>query len=146
MKIRKAGKGDVLKMFEIIKINNPKYSKKLALQELNEMFSNSLIKPTYIVIEDKGKIVAFNGYIRSWVDNLVVNFFWLNVHPSYMDKGFGSKLVNDLIKRIKNPKEKPKVKIILISTKIPSFFKKFGFKIIRKKYDKDYNLMGLGLR
>ena len=54
-----------------------------------------------------------------------------------------SKLVNDLVKRIRDPKEKPRAKIITISTKIPSFFKKFGFKTIQKQYDKDYDLMAL---
>jgi len=130
-------------MFEIIKMNNKSYPKKLARRELNEMFSDSLLKPTYIVAEDKGKIVAFNGYIRSWVDNLVVNFFWLNTHKDYIQKGVGSKLVNDLIKHIRDSKEKPKAKIITISTRQPSFFKKFGFKTIKKHYDRDYDLMAL---
>lgn len=143
MKFRKARKKDISQMFEIIKMNNKTYPKKLALRELKEMFSDSLLRPTYIVAEDKGKIVAFNGYIRSWVDNLVVNFFWLNTHKNYTQKGVGSKLVNDLIKRIRDPKEKPKAKIITISTKIPSFFKKFGFKTIRRHYDLDYDLMAL---
>jgi len=143
MKFRKARKKDISQMFEILKMNNKKYPKKLALRELNEMFSNSLLKPTYIVAEDKGKIVAFNGYVRSWVDNLVVNFFWLNTHKDYVRKGIGSKLVNYLVKRIRDPKEKPRAKIIIISTKIPSFFKKFGFKTIQKQYDRDYDLMAL---
>ena len=143
MKFRKARKKDFPQMFEIIKLNNISYPKKLALKELQEMFSDSLLKPTYIIVEDKGKIIAFNGYIRSWVDNLVMNLFWLNVHPDYVGKGIGSKLVNNLIERIKDPKEKPKAKIITISTKIPSFFKKFGFKTIRKQYDKDYDLMAM---
>ena len=130
-------------MFNIIKMNNKTYPKRLALKELNEMFSKSLLKPTYIVAEDKGKIVAFNGYIRSWVDNLVVNFFWLNTHKDYMNKGVASKLVKDLIKRIRNPKEKPKAKIITISTRLPLFFRKLGFKTIKKNYDRDYDLMAM---
>ena len=141
MKFRKAIKRDISQMFNIIKMNNKTYPKRLALKELNEMFSKSLLKPTYIVAEDKGKIVAFNGYIRSWVDNLVVNFFWLNTHKDYMNKGIASKLVKDLIKRIRNPKEKPKAKIITISTRLPLFFRKLGFKTIKKNYDRDYDLM-----
>ena len=141
MRFRKAKKEDISKMFEILKINSPKYPKKLAFQELNEMFSKSLLKPTYIVAEEKKGILAFGGFIRSWVDNLVVNFFWLNVHPNHMNKGIGSKLVNNLIKRIRNPKEKPLSKIITISTKIPSFFERFGFKTIKRQYDRDYDLM-----
>ena len=143
MKFRKAIKRDISQMFNIIKMNNKTYPKRLALKELNEMFSKSLLKPTYIVAEDKGKIVAFNGYIRSWVDNLVVNFFWLNTHKDYMNKGVASKLVKDLIKRIRNPKEKPKAKIITISTRLPLFFRKLGFKTIKKNYDRDYDLMAM---
>jgi len=145
MKFRKARKKDVSQMFKIIKMNNKTYPKKLALRELNEMFSDSLLKPTYIVVEDKGKIVAFNGYIRSWVDNLVVNFFWLNTHRDYIQRGIGFKLVSDLIKRIRDPKEKPRAKIIIISTRLPSYFKKLGFKTIRKHYDRDYDLMALNV-
>ena len=143
MKFRKARKRDIFQMFNIIKMNNKTYPKRLALKELNEMFSKSLLKPTYIVAEDKGKIVAFNGYIRSWVDNLVVNFFWLNTHKDYMNKGVASKLVKDLIKRIRNPKEKPKAKIITISTRLTLFFRKLGFKTIKKNYDRDYDLMAM---
>ena len=143
MKFRKARKRDISQMFNIIKMNNKTYPKRLALKELNEMFSKSLLKPIYIVAEDKGKIVAFNGYIRSWVDNLVVNFFWLNTHKDYMNKGVASKLVKDLIKRIRNPKEKPKAKIITISTRLPLFFRKLGFKTIKKNYDRDYDLMAM---
>ena len=124
-------------------MNNKAYPKRLALKELNEMFSKSLLKPTYIVAEDKGRIVAFNGYIRSWVDNLVVNFFWLNTHKDYMKKGIASKLVKDLVKRVRDPKEKPKAKIITISTRLPLFFKKLGFKTIKKHYDMDYDLMAM---
>lgn len=143
MRFRKARTEDIPQMLEIIKLNNPNYPKKLALKELKEMFSESLSKPTYIVAEEKGNIVAFNGYIRSWVDNLVVNLFWLNTHPKYIKQGIGSRLVNNLVRRIRDPKETPKAKLVTISTKIPSFFMRLGFKTIAKKYDRDYDLMAL---
>jgi len=145
MKIREAKKEDISQMMEIIKSNNPKYPKNIAFKELNEMFSKALNKPTYIVAEEKGKIVAFNGFIPSWVDNMVVNLFWANTHLDYQNRGIQTKLIKNLISRIKKIR-KPKVKMILISTKIPSFFKKFGFKIIQRQYDGDYNLMGLKLK
>ena len=144
MRFRKAKKEDISKMFEILKINNPKYPKKLAFQELNEMFSKSLIKPTYIVVEDKKEILAFGGFIPSWVDNMVFNIFWVNTNPKYKNQGVGSKLIKDLINRIKKTRN-IKAKMILISTKIPSFYKKFGFKKITSKYDKDYIIMSLNL-
>jgi len=139
MKIRKAKKMDVGQMLEIIKLNNPKYPKNLAFQELNEMFSNSLIKPTYIVIEDNDKILAFGGFKPSWIDNLIFSIFWVNTNPKYKNQGIGSKLMKELIKKIKSIK----AKLILISTNIPSFYKNFGFKKLTFAYDRNYVLMGL---
>ena len=144
MIIRKAKKDDISKMFEILKINNPKYSKRLAFQELNEMFSKSLLKPTYIVVEDKKEILAFGGFIPSWIDNMVFNVFWINTNPKYKGQEIGSNLMKSLIDRIKKEKD-IKAKMILISTKIPDFYKKFGFKKITQKYDKNYYLMLLKL-
>ena len=145
MRFRKAKKEDISKMFKILKINSPKYPKKLAFQELNEMFSKSLLKPTYIVAEDKKEILAFGGFISSWIDNMVFNIFWVNTNPKYKSQGIGSKLMKDLIDRIKKAKN-IKAKMILISTKIPNFYKKFGFKKVTSKYDGDYILMSLNLK
>jgi len=145
MKFRKAKKNDISKMLEIIKINSPKYPKKIANKEISEMFSQSLHKPIYIVAEEKKEIVAFGGFIRSWIDSIVFNIFWINTNPKYKNKGLGNKLVKELIKEIKSIKEKPKTKMIIISTKIPSFYKKFGFKKITSKYDRDYILMSLNI-
>lgn len=131
-------------MFEIFKINSSKYPKNLAFQELNEMFSKSLLKPTYIVAEDKKEILAFGGFIPSWIDNMVFNIFWVNTDPKHKSRGVGSKLVKDLIDRIKKTKDF-KAKMIIISTKIPNFYKKFGFKKLSSKYDRDYILMSLNL-
>ena len=144
MRFRKAKKEDISKMFEILKINSPKYPRKLAFQELNEMFSKSLFKPTYIVAEDKKEILAFGGFIPSWIDNKVFNIFWVNTNPKYKNQGVGSKLIEDLINRIKATKN-IKAKMILISTKIPVFYKKFGFKRLTSNYDKNYILMSLNL-
>jgi len=141
MKFRKARKEDVPRMFEIININSPKYPRNIVFQEINEMFSKSLIKPTYILAEKKGKILAFGGYIYSWVDNNVFNVFWINVDSKYHGNGFGSELIKELITRIKKAKN-PKAKLITLSCKIPSFYEKFGFEKIGEKYDRDYVLMG----
>jgi len=131
-------------MFEILKMNSPKYPKKLAFQELNEMISKSLIKPTYIVAEDKEEIIAFGGFIPSWIDNMVFSIFWVNTNPAHKNKGVGSKLIENLINRIRETKS-IKAKMILISTKIPVFYKKFGFKRVTPKYDGDYRIMSLNL-
>ena len=86
MKFRKAKKKDIPEMFNILRINNPKYPKTLALRELNEMFSNALIKPTYIIAEHKNKILAFGGFIPSWIDNMIFNIFWVNTNHTHKKK------------------------------------------------------------
>ena len=108
------------------------------------MFSKSLLKPTYIVAVDKKEILAFGGFISSWIDNLVFSIFWVNRDPKYQGQGIGPKLINDLIDRIKKIKE-VKAKMILLSTNIPNFYKKFGFKQATK-YHGDNILMSLNLR
>ena len=140
IKIREARKKDIPQMMKIIKINFPRYSKDLAFKELNDMFSNSLYKPTYVVAVEKGNIIGFNGYIVSWVDNLVVDIFWVNTHPDFYGKGIQSTLMKETIRRIKDIRN-PKMKLILISTAIPTFFQKFGFRKIGTKYDGKYILM-----
>ncbi len=142
MKFRKARKEYIPQMVELIKTNSPKYPQNIVLQELNEMFSNSLVKPTYIIGEEKGKILAFGGYIYSWADNNIFNIFWVNVDSKYHGKGIGAELIKELIARIKKSKN-PKAKLITLSCKIPSFYSKFGFKEITQKYDRDYVLMGM---
>ncbi|MBT4373450.1 GNAT family N-acetyltransferase [archaeon] len=138
--MKKATKKDLLKMLEIIKTNNPKYPKQLVHKELKEMFSESLLRPTYFVAENKKEIVALGGFISSWVDNAVFNIFWMNTNSKYQKQGIGTKLMKELINQIKKQK-KPKSKIILISTEIPKFYKKFGFKKINSRYDGNYLLM-----
>ncbi|MGK0209612.1 MAG: N-acetylglutamate synthase-like GNAT family acetyltransferase [Patescibacteria group bacterium] len=142
MRFRKAKKGDVGQMFEIIKINSPKYPKKLALGELEEMFSDSLTKPTFYVAEEKGEILAFGGFSPSGMDDLIYDVFWINTDPKYMGQGIGTKLFEVLLDRIRKVKE-VKVTMIMLCTKIPKYYKKFGFKVITPKYDRDYVVMGL---
>jgi len=141
MKIRKATKKDISEMMRIIVINSPSYPKNIAKKEIEEMFSKSLYKPTYLVIEENKRVIAFGGFIRSWMDSMIFNLFWVNTNPKNKGIGIGTKLIEELINEIKKIKEKPKAKLIILSTKIPSFYKKFGFKILTNKYDGDYVLM-----
>lgn len=146
MEIRKAIKKDIPSLLRIIEINSPKYPKNLAKKEIEEMFSKCLHKPTYLVIEDNKEIVAFGGFIRSWIDDMIFNIFWVNTNNLHRNKGFGTKLIEGLINEIKNLKEKPKARMIVLSTKIPSFYKKFGFNKIMNDYDKSYVLMAKNLK
>jgi len=145
-KIRKATPKDIEQMLKIIKQNSPSYPRAVAKKEIEEMFSKALHKPAYLVVEKDKEIVAFGGFIRSWIDNMIFNIFWINTNPKHKNLGFGTKLIEALIKEIKSIKEKPKAKIILISTKIPSYYEKFGFIEINDKYDGDYVLMEMKIK
>ena len=140
MEIHSASKKDIPQMLEMIRINSPKYPIKRAKKELNEMFSKSLIKPNYTIIKEKNELLGFGGFCSSWIDEMVYNLFWISVNPKHKNKNIGTKIIKDIIKRIRGIKN-PKAKMILISTKIPQFYKKFGFKKISSKYDKNYILM-----
>ena len=107
MKIRKATKKDISQMLEIIKINSPKYPQREAKKEINEMFSKSLNKPNYVIIKEKKELLGFGGFSSSWIDNMIYSIFWINVNPKYKNKNIGTKIIKDIIKRIKkikNPK------------------------------------------
>jgi N-acetylglutamate synthase-like GNAT family acetyltransferase len=142
MKIRKATKKDILQMLRIIRENNPKYPIIQAKKEILEMFSKSLFKPNYLLVEENNNLVGFGRFNRSWTDSTIFNLFWINISLKHQNKGLGNCLIKEIIKTIKKTKEKPNPKLITISTNKPKFWKRFGFtKLI--KYDKDYLLMGL---
>jgi N-acetylglutamate synthase-like GNAT family acetyltransferase len=109
MKIRKATTKDIPQMLYIIRLNSPKYPQDIAKKELKEMFSRSLFKPTYIVVEDKKEILAFGGFIRSWADSMIFNIFWVNTNPKNKGLGIGSKLIKELINEFSQLKEKRSV-------------------------------------
>ena len=141
MKTRKATKKDVKEILKITRVSNLKYPLRQAKKEIEEMFSDSLIKPTYLVIEVKNKIVGCGGFSRSWTDMNIINIFWVNILPEYQGKKIGTKLVNEIIKQIENISEKPPIKMMIISTNKHGFWKKFGFKKLIRYY-RDYVLMG----
>jgi len=145
MKIRKATKKDISAMVSIIKLNSPNYPVAHAKKEMNEMFGAALQKPTYIVAEKEKKVVGFGGFISSWIDNMIYDMFWISIHPDYKGISIGTKIINEIIASVKKER-KPLPKMIVISTKIPKYYKKFGFKKLSNKYDGDYILMGLEIK
>jgi len=66
----------------------------------------------------------------------------VNVLPEYQGKGIGTFLVKKAIDRIKKKRE---ARFVLLATKKPRFYNKFGFKVI-SKIGKGECLMILGLK
>ncbi len=116
---------------------NDKY-KKLARKEIKAMFSNPVYPPRYLVAESQGQIVGLVGFCGAWFDYGIAELFWVNVAKTYQNQGIGVALVARALKEIKKDK---KVKMVIITAKIPKFYiNKFGFEKL-SKIEKDEYLM-----
>ena len=83
MKIRILKESDIQQASKIVGLNYSKKYEKTSFMEMEAMFKNYVIKPQYLVAEDKGKTIGLAGYIQSWMDYNVYNVFRVNVSPKY---------------------------------------------------------------
>ena len=128
VRIRLAKKKEVPQLQELIRKNYSQLWSHRARREIEAMWEDSVIRPTYVVAEDK-EIVGFAGYIQSWMDYGVFQLFWVNVHPSHQHRGIGKQLVETLLSFIKGHKEAELVQLTVSQNNIP-FYKKLGFKVL----------------
>jgi len=140
MKICRLKKEEIEEVLKIIKNNYPKIDKKHPRGEILEMFGDALIKPKYLVVKEKSKIIGIAGYMQSYEDYNIYELFWVNVKKEFQGKGIGTELVNQIIKEIKKLKGEYK-KALLIELSVTDaksrFYKKFGFKVIKRLRKKD---------
>lgn len=130
MRIRVLKERDIEACVRIVGLNYSKKYSGLARKELQAKFRNVVGSPEYVVADEKGEVAGFTGYIQSWMGYNVYDIFWVNVHPKRQGKGIGTKLVKEAIRRIRKFKGENKAHIILLTTKNPGFYRKFGFKTI----------------
>lgn len=143
MKIRTLKECDIEQASKIVGKNYSKKYEKMSFMEMEAMYKNYVIKPKYVVAEEKGEIIGFAGYIQSWMDYNIYNIFWVNVAPSHQRKGIGSALVEKIIGIIK----RKNASMIILTTSKPKFYsKKFKFKTLDKFKDGKYDFMSLNLK
>ena len=78
------------------------------------MFGKGSVCPSYIVAEEKGKIIGFAGYMVSGIDYAIYQIFWVNVTPSRQRQGIGKMLMKKVISGIKKDK---KAKLIILPSR-----------------------------
>lgn len=147
MRIRLLRQKDISAATKIVTQNYSHRYGRIAEGELNAMFRNNVGSPSYVVAEERGKIIGFAGFVQSWMDFHVYHIFWVNVDPQYQNRGIGTALVKRSIQEIKRKRgEDKKAAMILITTTSPAYYKKrFGFKTLTKLHRKKYHLMTLSL-
>ncbi len=128
-RIRLMRKADIPTIVGIVEQNYQSATAKLARKELAAMFKPALIRPTYIVATDKGRVVGVAGFVGSWSDFHVTEIFWVNVEPSRQRQGIGKKLLSWIIQRLYANKA---VHLLELTTSIPKYYRKnFGFVTVR---------------
>lgn len=114
---------------------NDKYAKS-ARREIKAMFSNPVYPPRYLVAASQGKIIGLVGFCGAWFDYGIAELFWVNVAKAYQNQGIGVALVTRALKEIKKDK---KIKLVIITAKIPKFYiNKLGFKILQQVEKGEY--------
>src|SRR5688572_9552891 len=144
MKIRLLKKSDIKQASAIVGKNYSKKWEKVVASELLEMFGESVMRPNYIVAEEKGTVLGFAGYMQSWMDYEIYLIFWVNVIPEKHKQGVGKKLVAETIRRIKSKKS---ARLILLTATPPNaryYKQKFGFQSLQT-FSKGDHLMSLKL-
>lgn len=114
-----------------------------ATLELQAMFGDAPIKPSYFVAVHDDQIVGFAGFMQSWMDYNIYNVFWVNVDPDYQRQGIGKELVRTVIGAIRLDAN---ARMILLTTTSPEYYADhFGFKVLQSFMDGEYQLMSLSL-
>lgn len=140
--IRNMKKQDIPAAASIIAVNySSKYAER-AKRELEEEFSKVALKPRYVVAEQSGKVVGLAGWAQSFMDYNFYELFWLDVLPEAQRHGIGAKLVRRQISEARKKKGDDRAQVILMTTRKPSFFRKFGFKTMLR-LGKGKHLMAL---
>ena len=122
MKIRPAKVTDVKEIHKIVEFYADK--KEMLHRSLNSIYENI---QEYVIVEDKGKIIACGALHVAWEDLAEIKA--LAVSEKYQGKGIGRKIVQKLQK---NAEKLGVGRVFALSFK-PEFFIKLGYKVIPKE-------------
>jgi predicted N-acetyltransferase YhbS len=130
--IRLLQKDEIPQVVSIAQANNQ--PQEICLADLQDMFSNSNERPTYLVAVHEEKIIGFLGYRSSFMTFGVKTIFWVMVDPNFHRQGVGKLLMAKVLANIKNEGNR----FSMLMTNIPEYYKKFGFYILEETEPKEY--------
>ena len=130
--IRKYNSADQNSILEMLRLNTPAYFAPQEKEDLINYLNNH--SENYFVVEYGNSIVSCGGYNYSDEIN-VIRISWDMVDPQYQGMGFGSRLTEFRIEKIK---QLPNVKMIQVRTSQLAFkyYERFGFEL--KEIMKDF--------
>ncbi len=123
MKIRKAKVGDVDGMHWLISYYAER--RRMLFRTYEELYER--IREFYVCVDNTDKVIGCCGLCIFWKDLAEIRS--LAVHPDYVGRGIGRKLVE---KVLSEAKELGIEKVFALTVE-PEFFEKIGFKRIDKK-------------
>lgn len=98
-------------------------------------------RAVYFVAELDGKVVGSCGVYESPATWYISELTWVMVNPKVQRSGIGTALVKRVIEEAK----KRHSDLLILSAKIPSYYRRFGFRKLQPFRTKNW-LMGLDLR
>lgn len=130
---------DKEKLMELLRLNTPAYFAPQEEDDFREYLDHELDQ--YFVVEDDNEIVGCGG-INFAEDRKSVRISWDIIHPAAQGKGWGRKLTQYRIDKIR---EVPEVETIIVRTTqlVYPFYERAGFEL--KQVVPDYWAKGFDL-
>ena len=95
---------------EIVEIENSSFEKPWKRSQLMDDIRNHIDSENWVFVQDK-KVV---GYIFGWIIQKEYHLHNIAVHPNYLRKKIGQKLINHIISRVADQK----VNVILLEVSV----------------------------
>ena len=95
---------------EIVEIENSSFEKPWKRSQLMDDIRNHIDSENWVFVQDK-KVV---GYIFGWIIQNEFHLYNIAVHPNYLRKKIGQKLINHIISRVADQK----VNVILLEVSV----------------------------
>lgn len=147
--IEKLKKTDISQCIAIYNQNYPKSPYRSTInQRLQESFTLTFnrSKPTFIVLKMGNTVVAFGGYSHTQFSAGSYEIFLINVKQTFQGKGFGKKLIVEILLDIRNNHHKEGEERYLLlncNKNLVKFYQQFGFNAVTSRRDGEQYLMVL---